>query len=134
MGTKIMSKRSKTNFSDPLELLSMFESGVLSVQVNGYPFVKIDAKSHQLDLEAQGIKEFGLKLGELIKLEDSGEKGIKGIISTSRSTARKLSERGWSLAIYDKGSSVLKMGRGVSRLTGHISVNILKLRGLLKNL
>jgi hypothetical protein len=129
-----MSKRSKTNFSDPLELLSMFESGVLSVQLNGYPFVKIDAVSHQLDLEAQGIKEFGLKLGELIKLEDSGEKGIKGIISTSRSTARKLSERGWSLAIYDKGSSVLKMGRGVSRLTGHISVNILRLRGLLKNL
>jgi hypothetical protein len=128
-----MSKKSKSGSLDPIELLSIFQSGVLSVRVNGYPFVKVDAGSRRLDLEAQGIKESGLKLSELMKQEGPGEKGIRGAISRSESTATKLYESEWSLAIYDKGNTILRMGQGVSRLTGHISVNILKLRSLLKN-
>ena len=127
-----MTKWEKSN-KDRLELLSMFESGILTVAVNGFPLVKVDAESRSLDLEAQGIKECGIKLSDLIKLE-SGEKGIKGIISASESTARRLSDEGWSLILYDKGNKILRMGRGVSRLTGHIQVNLLKLRRILENL
>jgi hypothetical protein len=124
----------KSESTDPIELLSIFQSGVLSVQVNGFPFVKVDAETRSLDLEAQGIKESGIKLSGLMKLEGGEDKGIRGIISTGGSTARKLSERGWSLAIHDKGSTVLKMGHGVSRLTGHIQVNIFRLRKILQSL
>jgi hypothetical protein len=127
-----MTNQRKSN-ADPLELLSMFESGILTVAVNGFPLIKVDAGSRSLDLEAQGMREFGMKLSELAELE-SGVKGIRGIISASESTARRLSERGWSLALYDKGSNVLRMGRGVSRLTGHIQVNLLKFRRILENL
>jgi hypothetical protein len=123
--------KQRKNTADTVELLSIFESGILTVQVNGFPLVKVDGDSRSVDLETQGIKEFGLKLSELIKLE-GGEKGIGGIISTSQSTAKRLSEGGWSLALYDKGSRIFKMGRGVSRLTGHIQVNLLKLRKILE--
>ncbi|MDH2900408.1 MAG: hypothetical protein PXY39_05505 [archaeon] len=127
-----MPKQQKSD-ADTLELLSMFESGILTVEVNGFPLAKVDAESRSLDLEAQGIKECGIKLSKLIEFE-TGEKGIKTMISASESTARRLSERGWSLALYDRGSTILKMGRGVSRLTGHIQVNLLKLRKILENL
>lgn len=128
----LMPKQQKSD-ADTLELLSMFESGILTVEVNGFPLAKVDAESRSLDLEAQGIKECGIKLSKLIEFE-TGEKGIKTMISASESTARRLSERGWSLALYDRGSTILKMGRGVSRLTGHIQVNLLKLRKILENL
>jgi hypothetical protein len=127
-----MPKQRKSD-ADTLKLLSMFESGILTVEVNGFPLAKVDAESRSLDLEAQGIKECGIKLSKLIEFETGG-KGIKTMISTSESTARRLSERGWSLALYDRGSTILKMGRGVSRLTGHIQVNLLKLRRILENL
>ena len=127
-----MTKQRKGD-ADTLMLLSIFESGILTVEVNGSPLVKVDAESRSLDLEAQGIKECGLKLSKLIEFE-TGEKGIKTMISASESTARRLSERGWSLALYDRGSTILKMGRGVSRLTGHIQVNLLKFRRILENL
>ena len=127
-----MPKQRKSD-ADTLKLLSMFESGILTVEVNGFPLAKVDAESRSLDLEAQGIKECGIKLSKLIEFETGG-KGIKTMISTSESTARRLSERGWSLALYDRGSTILKMGRGVSRLTGHIQVNLLKLRKILENL
>jgi hypothetical protein len=127
-----MTKQRKSD-ADTLELLSMFESGILTVEVNGFPLAKVDAESRSLDLEAQGIKECGIKLSKLIEFETGG-KGIKTMISASESTARRLSERGWSLALYDRGSTILKMGRGVSRLTGHIQVNLLKFRRILENL
>ncbi len=127
-----MPKQRKSD-ADTLKLLSMFESGILTVEVNGFPLAKVDAESRSLDLEAQGIKECGIKLSKLIEFETGG-KGIKTMISTSESTARRLSESGWSLALYDRGSTILKMGRGVSRLTGHIQVNLLKLRKILENL
>lgn len=119
--------------ADPLELLPLFQSGILIVEANGFPVLKLDSGERSLDLETQGIKECGIKLSKLIEVE-GGAKGIRGLLSASESTAKRLSDDGWSLALYDKGSRILKMGRGVPRLTGHIEVNLLKLRSLLKNL
>ncbi len=119
--------------ADPLELLPLFQSGILIVEANGFPVLKLDSGERSLDLETQGIKECGIKLSKLIEVEGEA-KGIRGLLSASESTAKRLSDDGWSLALYDKGSRILKMGRGVSRLTGHIEVNLLKLRSLLKNL
>jgi hypothetical protein len=127
-----MTKQRKSN-TGTLELLSIFQSGALTVEVNGYPLVKVDAESRSVDVEARGIKECGIKLSKLLEFE-TGEKGIGSIISATELTARRLSNLGWSLILYDKGSRILRMGSGVSRLTGHMQVNLLKLRKLLENL
>ncbi len=119
--------------TDNLELLSLFKSGILTVQMNGYPVLKVDAKERSLDLEAKGIRECGIKLSNLIELE-SGKKGIRGMVSGSETTAKRLYEKDWSLTLYDRGSKILRMGRGVSRLTGHIQVNLLKFQRILESL
>jgi hypothetical protein len=121
------------NNADPLELLTLFQSGILTVKANGLPVMKLDGGERSLDLETQGIKECGIKLSKFMEVESRG-KGIRGVLSASEGTAKRLSNDGWSLAIYDRGTRILKMGRGVSRLTGHIEVNLLKLRSILENL
>jgi hypothetical protein len=120
---------SKKNI-DPINLLSMFESGSLHVGINGRPLLKVDAETRSLDVEVAGIKETGIKFSK-IKTSEDQSLGIQGLIKTSRETARELSDIGWKLSVYDKGKSVLTMGSGVSRLTGRISANPLRLRRLL---
>ena len=121
--------RGRTNY--PIQLLELFSSGSLSAQVNGRPLAKIDAETRSLDLDVVGIKETGLKLTDLAKSEDSG---YFGLLKTSKQTAKELAEIGWKLSLYDRGSSVLSMGSGVSKLTGHVWVNPFKLRSILKTL
>jgi hypothetical protein len=125
--------KSEKQSSDPIELLSMFQSGIMTVEIDGFPVLKVDGKDRNLDLEAQGLRKCGLKLTKLVQSE-TGKKGIRGIISASGLTARKLSQEGWSLNLFDRGSRILRMGRGVSRLTGHVEVNPLKIRNLLENI
>ena len=119
--------------ADPLYLLSLFASGVLTVGVNGLPFLKVDAESRAVDVEAVGVKEYGIRLSKVIQLE-SGQKGVRGLLKGSESTAKGLSERGWRLTLYDKGGSILTMGRGVSRLTGYVRVNPMKIQKILETL
>ena len=119
--------------ADPLDLLSLFASGILTVGVNGLPFLKVDAESRTVDVEAVGVKESGIRLSRVIELE-GGQKGARGLLKGSESTAKGLSEKGWTLILYDKGSSILTMGRGVSRLTGYVRVNPMKIRKILETL
>lgn len=116
--------------TNPIDLLSIFESGVLAVTINGRPFIKVDAESHTVDSELAGIKESGIKLSALISSED--KLGVSGLLKTTESTARELDEKGWKFALYDKGTTVLAMGRGVSRLSGHVHVSPTKLRSILE--
>lgn len=119
--------------ADPLDLLSLFASGVLTVGVNGLPLLKVDAESRSVDVEAAGVKEYGIKLSKVIQLE-SGQKGVRGLLKGSESTAKGLSKKGWRLTLYDKGSSILTMGRGGSRLTGYVRANPMKIRKILETL
>lgn len=130
----VQSAMTKSNSSvNPVNLLSIFESGVLTVGVNGLPLLKVDAESRSVDVEAAGVKECNLKLSSIVKLE-TGRSGLPELMKESRSTAKELSEKGWKFILYDKGQTILSMGRGVSRVTGRMSVNPLKLRKLLEAL
>lgn len=108
-------------------LLPLFRSGSMSVAANGFPVLSLDCMSRSLDVEAGGVKESGLKLSQLI--EHRG--GVAGLLKDSEAIAKKLAREGWTLTLYDKGSRALTMGSKVSRVTGHIRVNPLKLRRLL---
>ena len=110
-------------------LLPAFVSGHLNVIVNGFPAVAIDCESKTVEIESSGVKQTGSSLEKL----GTTQGGIIGLIKESESTARKLAEDGWTLVVYDKGVKALTMGKGVSRLTGHVHVNPLKLRRLLSD-
>ncbi len=121
------------NSFHPLDLLSMFESGTLTIGIQGLPLLKVDAALRSLDVEATGVKESGIKLSKIVELQ-AGQTGVVGLVKGSESTAKGLSENGWKLTLYDKGSPILTLGRGVSRLTGHVQANPLKLRKILETL
>jgi hypothetical protein len=113
-----------------VDFLSIFKSGGMTLSVNGTPSVVVDVDSKSLNLEAKGVKKSGLKL---LNVTQEKGRGVLGLLKTSQSTAKKLSEMGWKVTIYDGRNVVLSMGSGVSRLTGHIYVNPLKLRTILES-
>ena len=116
-----------------MELLSLFASGTLSIKVDGLPLLKVDAESKSVDVEGPRVKECGIPLSKLIELE-AGRKGVIGFLSGSRATAGRLSKKGWRLTLYDNGSELVRIGKGTSRLTGHVSVKPTKVRKILKAL
>ncbi len=114
--------------SGPLNLLSLLSSGAITVTVGGFPLLSIDSQQRTLDVEIQGAKEAGLKLSDLMEKQEGRESHpLRG----AESIARELSRLGWRLTLYNEGSRAAVIGSGVSRLTGHMSVNPLKLKGLL---
>jgi len=114
----------------PVDLLSLFASGTLTVGVNDLPLLKVDAEKRSVKVEARGVKECGIKLSDVLELQR--KKGAKPKLSGSESTAKELSEKGWRLTLSDKDDTIIAMGRGVSRLTGYVVVNPLMLRKILK--
>jgi hypothetical protein len=117
--------------SNPLGILSIFVGGSLSVEIDGKPLFKLDAEKRSVDLEVQGVVETGLKLSKLKTSQDK-RLGLLGLLKTSRETAKDLSDVGWKMSLSDKDSTVLTMGSGVSRLSGRIRANPLKLRRVAK--
>ncbi len=109
-------------------ILPIFNSGKFSVIANGFPALSLDYGSRSLDLEARGMEESGFKFSQLVG--DQG--GVAGLLKDSEAIAKKLAREGWTLTLYDGGSKALTIGSKVSRLTGHIRVNPLKLRKLLR--
>jgi hypothetical protein len=110
-----------------LDLLPLLSSGGLTVSVGGHPMLSIDSKEKLLDLEVVGAREAGLKLSGLIRLEE----GDVNMLSGSEAVARKLSRLGWKLTLHDDGVHLVTLGSGVSRMTGHVSLNPMNLRRVL---
>ncbi len=107
-------------------ILPTFVAGKLDLIANGYPAMSVNCEKKTLEIEASGMKETGIPIARL-----APEGGVTTLVRESESTAKKLAEEGWTLVVYDKGTKALTMGKGASRLTGHMLVNPLKLRALL---
>ena len=118
---------------DLIQLLSIFESGKLSVRINGFSFFKVDVESHIIEVDASEMKEFGLSLSKLTAVQ-TGQKGWISMLKGTMSIAKELHSRGWTLKLYDGKDCVVTMGQGVSRFTGYIRMNPFKIRRILKYL
>jgi len=125
-----LTPESEERLASLLEVLGLAASGKATVSVGGRPLLSVDADRKTLDVEADGAGEAGLHLSDLVKLEE----GKGGMIEGSMHVTDALSRLGWRLTLYAEGDRILSMGSGVSRLTGRISVNPLRLRKLLKAL
>ena len=111
-------------------LLGHVPSGKATVSVGGHPLLSIDADKKTLDVESDGVSDAGLRISDLFRLQE----GRAAKIEAPMHVTGALSRLGWKLTLYAGGDKVLSMGSGVSRLTGRVSVNPLKLRKLLKAL
>jgi hypothetical protein len=111
-----------------LGLLAFVPAGKAKVTVQGHPLISVDADSKTLEVEADGVGEAGLHLSDLVKVEE----GTSSILQGSRQVTGALSHLGWKLVLYAGGDRILTMGSGTSMLTGHISVNPLRLKKLLE--
>jgi hypothetical protein len=116
--------------SSLLGLLALVPAGRATVMVHGRPMISVDADSKTLEVEADGFGEAGLHLSDIVRVQE----GSSSILQGSRQVTGVLSSLGWKLTLYADGELVLTMGRGVSRLTGHIGLNPLRLKKLLKAL
>lgn len=110
-----------------LESLSTLSLGTVTVSVSGYPVVSIDAGKKEVEVEVKGVREAGISLRDFARSEEGGS----GTLRASEAMAKDLSKMGWRLTLYEGGNELASMGRGVSRLTGHISVNPLRMRKLI---
>lgn len=115
------------HLSSLVGLLENIPSGRATVSVHGRPVISIDADRKALEVEAIGVADAGLHLSELFRLKE----GRSAVLEEPMHVSGALSRLGWRLTLYAEGDKVLSMGRGVSRLTGRISVNPLKLKKLL---
>lgn len=111
-------------------MLSHITSGGIAVTIAGYPLLSIDSGEREVGIEVQGARQAGFKLSEMVRLAEQGPHLLRG----PQSLARELSRLGWKLTLYDRGDRVVSLGSGVSRFTGHVSVNPLHLKGLLDSL
>ena len=117
-----------------LQFLPSLTSGSLTMSLNKLPFLRIDSDSRSLSVEAAGVRESGLKLAEATLSENGAKTSFHNLLTSSEKLAKTLSRIGWTLTLYDGNSSLLSLGRGVSRLTGHVRANPLKLRRLIRAL
>ena len=113
-----------------VKLLQHVPSGKATVSVGGRPLLSVDADNKTLEVEAGGVADAGVRLSDLVKLQEGGTAMIQEPIRISGALTRL----GWKLNLYAGGDRILSMGSGVSRLTAHVSVNPLKLKKLLKML
>ena len=113
-----------------LTLLALMPAGRATIKVSGRPFLSVDSDKKTLEVEADGAKEVGFRLSEFVRVLE----GPVSLLEGSERAIGELSRLGWKMTLYAGGEKMLAMGSGVSRLTGRVRVNPLKLRKLLKAL
>ena len=113
-----------------LQLLALLPSGKAEITVEGLRLASVDADAKTLEVEIGGLKEAGVRLSDLLKAES----GTSSMLRGPGKITGTLSQLGWKVTLRADGEKMLAMGSGVSRLTGRISVNPLKLRKLRKAL
>lgn len=135
-----MSEESKQELSDKvqrpeqaalLRILSSVASGTVTVNLNNFPFVKIDAEAKTLDVEIKGFEQSGLRVGDIMP-QGKGKTNFLDTLKQSSDFARGLHDDGWSIRLFEGEQSLLKMGRGASSLTGYIWLNPLKIPRLMR--
>ena len=120
----------KGSLASALELLGVMSGGKATITIRGHPVINVDADEKALEVDAEGAKEVGLRLPDLVR--EGG--GLLSALTGSVRIAGILSEQGWELTLRSEGDDLLKMGKGAHRLTGRISASPMKARKLLKAL
>ncbi len=105
----------------------MINKGKVTISINGTPIVSLDSGSKSFEVEISGLKQNDLKLSNLF--EAKKKKG-RMFLETSH-LIRKLTKKGWSFSLYDRGDHLLTAGKSASRPGPSLRFNPLKLKRIL---
>jgi hypothetical protein len=119
-------ERGKSVAPSLIDLLAFVPAGKATVTVAGRTVLAVDADAKTMDVEADGAREVGISISDLVKAQG----GTANMLEGSMHAVGVLSRLGWKVTLYADGEKILSVGKGVSRLTGGISVNPLGLRKL----
>ncbi len=78
----------------------------------------------------RGVHESGIQLFHVMKTQNR----LTNVVRNAQELGSELAKRDWKLTVYSMGTPIVTMGRGASRLTGHISASPFKLRRIIKDL
>jgi hypothetical protein len=124
-----VSDETNARLSTLADSLSNIAAGTLTVSVNNFPFLKIDGETKTLDVEITGLRESGIRAPSI----GESRPGFMDALKASEKIAKSLQENGWRLQVFEGGSSIILMGRGVSSLTRFVWGNPLKLLKILSS-
>jgi len=109
------------------EMLDMINEGKVTISINGKPLVSLDSDSKSFEVEISGLKQNDFKLSNLFEVKKK-----KGEMFLETSDAvRKLTKKGWSFSLYDRGDHLLTAAKSASKLGPILRFNPLKLRRIL---
>ncbi len=101
---------------DLVALLSCVVGGSLEARIDGAPFAALDGEARELTLE---LGRLGPELGR----RRSGLSARLVELWEFRGLPSALARSGWRVNIRDGGRELVRMGRTVSALTGHVHVS-----------
>ncbi len=107
-------------------VLGAIRQGKVTISMDGNPVISVDSSSKSLELEISGLEKTKFKLSSLFEA-----KTVKGkIFLESSYLVKRLTKKGWSFSLYDKGERLLTAG--TSRFGSPLHFNPLKLRRILR--
>ena len=96
----------------PVQLLRQLTGGQFKIQLNGSAIVQVDATARDLEMDVTPIAELAADRG----------KGPSMGLREGLALARGLAKAEWRIRIRKGPHDLATLGRGVSALTGHVSV------------
>ncbi len=107
-------------FAESLERIS---GGSLEATIDGDPFVVVDADHRDVTVQVDRLLERDRSMHAFFAEERVQLWEVRGIPSA-------LARAGWEVRLRDGPDDLVRLGRGVSTLTGHVHVSLAALRKL----
>jgi len=110
---------------DMVRLLTQMAGGKLEARLDGVPVATIDAEARNVTVDIGGLEKEDLKARTHLR---------EGVVNLwqARGVGGDLARAGWHVSVTSDEKELVRAGRDVSVLTGHVYVNPLALRKIRK--
>lgn len=101
---------------DVVRLLTQMAGGKLEAKLDGVPLATIDAEARNVTLDIGGLEKEDIKARSHVK---------EGIVNLwqARGVGGELARAGWHVSVTSEQKEIVRAGRDVSVLTGHVYVS-----------
>jgi len=106
---------------DMVRLLTQMAGGKLEATIDGQPLARIDAEARTVSLDISGLEK------EDIKARANFREGFVNLWQ-ARGIGGELARAGWNVSVTSDEKELVRAGRDVSALTGHVHVSLAALR------
>ena len=122
-GQKVRSVSSRSLSRTFAETLERISGGSLEATIDGAPFEVVDADHRDVTVQVDPLLESDRSMHSFFAEERVRLWEARGVPSA-------LARAGWAVRLRDGPDDLVRLGRGVSTLTGHVHVSLAALRKL----